>query len=104
MLLRPLVDPEEETMTREEFHRLRDGPTTNGDGPACETCGGPLAKRQKRFCSMPCCAAGARQEKGRRPDSEAVGSLVAQLLGVGGIGEIEVQFAGVHLTVRTKEA
>ena len=99
------------TLTREEFHRLRDGPKTNGDkptGPACEICGKPLAGRQKRYCGNRCAAAGAREanrKPGRRrqgQDAAAVWVLLAQLLGVGGVSEVQVVFRGVVL--KAKEA
>ena len=109
MRIMPLGDPDG-TMTREEFHRVRDGPKTNGDTPGCERCTKPLTGKQQRYCSDVCRAAGARQHREERQAAAetqtvaAMGSLVAQVLGVAGVSQIEVQFAGVHLTVRTKEA
>jgi hypothetical protein len=59
---------EHDTLTKAEFHRLRDGPATNGDRkPAmngapvamCEECSNPLAPEQQRFCSKPCAARAA---------------------------------------------
>jgi predicted nucleic acid-binding Zn ribbon protein len=111
-------DLEPGCITKEEFHRLRGGPATNGDapavatrppldGPTCETCGAPLTGKQDRFCSRSCGLVGARREQRQRlanPEQMAagIGLLVAQVVAVAQVGEVEVQFAGVRLLVRTR--
>jgi hypothetical protein len=86
---------EVDTLTREEFRRLRDWPV------GCEICGKPLARRQKRFCSTACCCTGARRSRGGDGE-QTVRWLVDRLLGVAGVSDVQVTFRGARLSVGTQ--
>lgn len=86
---------EVDTVTREEFRRLRDWPT------GCEICGKPLARKQKRFCSTACCCTGARRSRGGNGEA-TVRWLVDRLLGVSGVSDVQVTFRGARLWVTAR--
>jgi hypothetical protein len=117
----------EPALTRAGYHRVRDDPpeavtpATNGATPerrACETCGGSLSPSQTRFCSKPCAARGVSRDRkaaAKKPPADVdqssefgksaaagIGLLVAQLLAVVQVGEVEMQFSGVRVFVRTR--